>query len=455
MTNETPKITIRRKDSHTDAVQDFNFPVEKVRNHTGSEVINQFRNQAWSTYKSLPMPSLKDEAWRRTDIRSLRTQEIKLDSVNNQNLSPKTIKHINDYQYGGQVILTPQGSRVYLELGLSKKGVVFTDLLSAETDHPHIVEKIIGKIIKPEEGKFAALAAALSQNGCLIYVPKNVKIERPLHTLVEGLDELNASINHYLVYLEEGSEVTWIFETSSEIKKDQNVHIGNMEVYVGSSASLKLVDLQSWGENVWNFTHETVQVENDGKVDWIYGALGSRLTKTFSTVNLAGKGSEGKISGFYFTDKKQHLDFDTQQNHLAPHTTSDLMYKGALLGESHSVWQGMIYVKPGADKTDAYQANRNLILSPHARANSIPGLEILADDVRCTHGATVGKIDQEQVFYLTSRGIPRREAEQLIVEGYFGQIIDRIPFEEIKKRFEETIEQKMKKIESSEEITLS
>jgi len=143
------------------------------------------------------------------------------------------------------------------------------------------------------------------------------------------------------------------------------------------------------------------------------------------------------------TSGNQHLDHDTQQNHMAQNTTSDLLYKGALMDESRSVWQGMIYVAPGAIGTDGYQANRNLILSKGARADSIPGLEILADDVRCTHGATVGKIDEEQLFYLVSRGIPKKDAEQLIVMGFFTPIMDRIPFEGVQERFISAIQEKM------------
>ena len=149
------------------------------------------------------------------------------------------------------------------------------------------------------------------------------------------------------------------------------------------------------------------------------------------------------MSGFYFSDGDQHLDLDTQQNHLAPHTTSDFLYKGALKGTSRTVWQGMIYVAPGAQKTDGYQANRNLVLSKGARADSIPGLEILADDVRCTHGATVGKMEAEPLFYLKSRGIPQSEAEMLVVEGFFDPIMQRIPFEGVRGRFQEVILKKM------------
>jgi Fe-S cluster assembly protein SufD len=206
---------------------------------------------------------------------------------------------------------------------------------------------------------------------------------------------------------------------------------------------MKFVELQSWGKHVWNFSHERARLERDANLDWIFGAIGSRLTKNFTELDLAGQGSTGRMSGFYFTDGRQHLDHDTQQNHFAPNTTSDLLFKGALKGKSRSVWQGMIYVAPGAQKTDGYQANRNLVLDDQARADSIPGLEILADDVRCTHGATVGKMEEEPLFYLKSRGIPQEEAERLIVEGFFDPIMQRIPFEGVRERFQAAILQKM------------
>ena len=254
-------------------------------------------------------------------------------------------------------------------------------------------------------------------------------------------------MSHILVYLEEDAEVTYVHEAASPTERgEQTLHAGIVEIHVGENAKLEFVELQSWGEHVWNLSHERAQLDRGATIDWIFGAIGSHLTKNFSELNLTGEGSTGRMSGFYFTDNDQHLDHDTQQNHLAKHTTSDLLFKGALTGESRSVWQGMIYVAPGADKTDGYQANRNLVLSPKARADSIPGLEILADDVRCTHGATVGKIDPALTFYLLSRGIPQNEAERLIVEGFFDPIMQRIPFEGVQQRFREAIHKKMESL---------
>jgi Fe-S cluster assembly protein SufD len=245
------------------------------------------------------------------------------------------------------------------------------------------------------------------------------------------------------VYLEEMAAATYVHEYASPTENEQSLHGGIVELHIGKAARLTFVELQSFGRNVWNFTHERANVDRDGTLDWIYGAVGTHLTKNFSEINLIGEGSTGRMSGFYFTDGVQHLDHDTQQNHMAPHTTSDLLFKGALEGHSRSVWQGMIYVAPGAQKTDGYQHNPNLVLSKDARGDSIPGLEILADDVRCTHGSTVGKIDEEELFYLKSRGIPQKSAERLIVEGFFDPVMQRIPFERVRERLQQAIVEKL------------
>jgi Fe-S cluster assembly protein SufD len=184
-------------------------------------------------------------------------------------------------------------------------------------------------------------------------------------------------------------------------------------------------------------------VSHGGQLDWVAGEMGTRMSKIFMTLDLDGNDSWGRISGLYFAHARQHLDLDTQQNHHALRTTSDLLFKGALKGHSRSVWQGMILVDPGAQQTDGFQANRNLLLERSARADSIPGLEIQADDVRCTHAATVGKVDDTEIFYLMSRGIPYTEALKLIVSGFFDPVMQRIPFEEVRERLGHSIETKL------------
>ena len=413
--------------------------------------VRDYRLGAWEVFEKTPLPTPKDEAWRRTDLRTLHPGRYQLAGANSshpdsdQFAAPQALlKPLVGEQHGGQVILLPQGPQVYLDESLSGQGVIFTDLSTAERTYPQVLARILGKIVRPEEGKFAALAGALADRGILVYVPRNLHVDAPLHSVLWGAGVDLAYFSHILVYLEEGASLTYVHEAASPDHIDgQVLHTGIVEIYIGAGANLRFVELQSWGPQAYNFSHERVHVDRDCNLDWIFGALGSRLTKNFSELSLIGEGATGRMSGFYFTNGDQHLDHDTQQNHLAPHTTSDLLFKGALKDQSRSVWQGMIYVAPGAQKADGYQANRNLILSRKAHADSIPGLEILADDVRCTHGATVGKIDADQVFYTLSRGIPYAEAERLIVEGFFDPIMQRIEFEGVRTRFQQAIIDKM------------
>ncbi|MHC1741094.1 MAG: Fe-S cluster assembly protein SufD [Anaerolineaceae bacterium] len=439
---DSPVVIIKKKAQPVENLREFTFS-PSLEGLTGP--ILAYYQKAWAAYHSLKFPLRSDEAWRRTDIKDLAIETFSIGQESEQLSIPVSLLDpLTDTSHGGQIILTPKGSQISLDKQLHDQGVIFTDLATAFSQHSGLVKKILGKIIGLEENKFGSLAAAMAKSGTFLYVPKNVKISTPLHSLFWASGERSAFFTHYLIYLEEGAEVTYVHESSSpKDSAEQSMHSGLMEIFVGQNAKLTFVELQSWGENIWNFTHERINVERDGSVDWIFGALGSHLTKNFSDLNLVGEGSSGKVSGFYFTEGKQHLDHDTQQNHLAPHTTSDLLFKGALIGESRSVWQGMIYVAPNASKTDGYQANRNLILDRRSKADSIPGLEILTDDVRCTHGATVGKIDQEQVYYLESRGLPRTDAERLIVEGFFDPIMQRIPFEGVKNRFQRAIIEKL------------
>lgn len=440
---ESP-VVIRRSREQTKA-QQREFKFSPAINAEGT-FIQRYQAQAWKAYQALPFPTTKHEAWRWTDISRLPIESFEPGKGGSISAIPAALlEPVADAEHGGEILLTGEQNQIHLDTALSEAGVIFTDLKHASNVAPHVIEKILGKVIHPDEEKFSALAGAMAQEGILLYVPKGLQVESPLHSLfwISGKNE--AAFSHLLVYLEEGSSITFVHESSSPVDEQvPGFHSGLIEIMVGAGAKLRFVELQSFGENIWNFMHERVRVEGDGEVEWIFGAFGSHLTKNFSELDLVGKGSTGKMSGFYFSQHDQHLDYDTQQNHLAPNTTSDLLFKGALLDESRAVWQGMIYVAKNASKTDGYQANRNLVLSEGARADSIPGLEILTDDVRCTHGATVGKVDAEQMFYLESRGLPEKEAERMIVEGFFDPIMQRIPFEGVRRRFQQAIDQKMR-----------
>ncbi len=409
------------------------------------------RLAALKVYDSTPMPSLSDEAWRRTDIRGLRWDEVALPHQAQPKLAakltrvpPALLKPLVGREQGGQLVqVGGQTTQHTLSTTLKKQGVVFTDFLTATQKYPDLVKKHLGKMVAITEGKFAALAEALTDSGLFVYIPKNTHVAVPMHSVAWLTG--SSHFSRVLIVVDDGASATVVHETASPATATHPMlHAGTVEVKVGKNAHLTFVELQSLGLNAWNFTHERVRVGQDAKVDWIFVAVGSRLTKNFSEINLDGTGAVGKMSGFYFTEKDQHLDHDTQQNHNAAHTTSDLLFKGALRDKSRSVWQGMIYVAPGAQKTDGYQANRNLVLSKEARADSIPGLEIMADDVRCTHGATVGRLEDEHIFYLMTRGMDKDTAIRTWVDGFFDPIIQRIPYEGVRDRLKKSIEAKMR-----------
>jgi Fe-S cluster assembly protein SufD len=404
------------------------------------------RLAAWRSYAVTPMPTLNDEAWRRTDIRPFQWGDVTLPPTSiagrQRRVPAELLKPLAGSKQGGQLVQSGSTVQVNaLDAALKRQKVVFTDFLSAARKHPELVKKFLGRAVKASDGKFAALAEMLADGGLFVYIPKGVAVDLPLHSVAWLTGR--AHFSRVLIVVDDGASATVVHETASPAGAGQALHAATVEVLVGKRAHLTFVELQSLGSNVWNFSHERVRVGQGSKVDWIFSAVGTHVTKNFSEIDLDGEGAIGKMSGFYFADGDQHLDHDTQQNHNAPQTTSDLLFKGALKDASRSVWQGMIYVAPGAQKTDGYQANRNLVLSKGARADSIPGLEILADDVRCTHGATVGQMEEEHLFYLMARGLPRREAEKLVVDGFFDPVLQRIPFEGVRQRLKKAIEAKM------------
>lgn len=449
MADKKRVVTSSRRRARKPSTGEFSFAENMVPVWANGKpepgFLTSYRQNAWNAFQRLELPKTTEEAWRRTDIRRLETGAFKVDRKAGESIvvPEALLKPLVGDVHGGQITITPGKTDVYLDPDLADKGVIFTDFKTAAFNHPEVLEKVLGQIVAVDEDKFTAMTASLSEDGVLLYVPKGVTVDQPLHSVFWGPGVHKAFFSNLVIYIDDQASATYVHEYASPDEAGQTLHSGIVEIYVGKAAQLRFVEFQSWGNHVWNFTHERAKVERDANFDWIFGAVGTHLTKNFSEIDLIGEGSTGRMSGFYFTDGNQHLDHDTQQNHHAPHTTSDLLFKGALKEDSRSVWQGMIYVAPGAQKTDGYQSNPNLLLDSTARADSIPGLEIMADDVRCTHGATVGKIDPNEVFYLNSRGIPTEIAEHLIVEGFFDPIMQRIPFEGVRERLQQAIVDKL------------
>ncbi len=262
--------------------------------------------------------------------------------------------------------------------------------------------------------------------------------------VLHWVDETGVGIfPRMLIVAERGSRVTIVEEFFSAGGSDPVLHVGATEIWVGDGADVTYLSVQEWADNVDHFATERAVLNRDSTLNWTSAVLGSHLTKRRAEVLLEGNGSTATIQGLYFPEGRQHIAQNTLQHHRALGTTSDLLYKGVLLDQSRSVYQGLIRVDPGAQRTDAYQANRNLMLSRQARADSMPQLEIEANDVRCTHGATVGQLDEDSLFYLMSRGLNRELATRLIVEGFFSPVLDRIPLETVQNRLRQTVERKL------------
>jgi Fe-S cluster assembly protein SufD len=309
-----------------------------------------------------------------------------------------------------------------IEISGTPEGVTFAPL-----DESH--ERLYSLVGWNE--KFAAHNAAVWKHGLLVEVPKGVVLERPLYVRVASSGDGGSLFYRLLVVAHEGSRFTLIEEYTSSADGPAYTNAA-VELFVEQAAKLEYVSIQNLSRQTWHFATHHARVGRDAELDWVAGGFGSKKGKVRIQNDLNGPGATSRVTGAYFADGDQHLDYDTFQEHIAPNTESDFAFKGALREEARAVWRGMIRVEPDAQKTNAYQENRNLLLSPDAHADSIPGLEIMANDVRCTHGATLGRINREELFYLMARGLSRAEAERLIVRGFFQDILDRIELEPVR-----------------------
>ena len=405
------------------------------------------RREALARFESASWPTLRDEEWRRTDIRPLKLADFAPPSTAPDESAQDSVRRIWDTLSGNYAagIEHVNGAVTRRPRTQLPAGVVFTDLASAAREHPELIERyLLTQAVDPGVDAFSALHAAFWTSGTLLYIPRGVKVDAPLFALVALANAGSVDFHHTLIVLDEGAEATFVQETAGRDRGGKaGLHAGAVELIVSRGARLRFVNIQNWDNATWHFSRERAVVAADASVQWTVGGLGSRLAKVNQEVALAGKGASAQVNGVMFTAGRQHLAYFTRQDHQAPHTTSDLLYKAGLKDRSRVVWKGMIRVEKDAQRTDAYQKNDNLILGDAARADSIPGLEIEANDVRCTHGATAGQVDEDMIFYLRARGIPRETAVRLIVEGFFANVYDRITLEPVRETLRRAVAEKL------------
>ena len=382
------------------------------------------RTEALERYRELPVPDTTEEHWRFTDLRGFDP-----DAFGGEGKAPAASPaSMLALDVAAEAVVTETG----IEITRAPEAIRFEPL-----DEGH---ERLGSLVGWQEDKFAAHNAAAWKHGLLVHVPGGLELERPLFVRVVNAVEGGSLFWRLLVVAEEGSRFSLVEEYAS-LSADQSGYFnGVAELFVEQAAKLEYVSLQNLSRETWHFASHHARVERDAELDWVTGGFGSKRGKVRIQNDLAGPGATSRVTGAYFADGEQHLDYDTFPEHIAPDSESDFAFKGALRDTATVVWRGMIRVERDAQKTNAYQECRNLMLSPTAHAVPIPGLEILANDVRCTHGATVGRVDREQLFYLMARGLPRAEAERLIVRGFFQDVLDRIELEPVREAVTSTLE---------------
>jgi Fe-S cluster assembly protein SufD len=377
------------------------------------------RTDLLERYQALPFPTLTDEPWRFTDLRGFDPDAFATNGALTGTVPVKDGGTMLDIDVAGVAVMDASG----ITIERAPEGIRFEPL----GDHERL-----GTLVGAEE-KFAAHNAAAWEHGLLVHVPKGVVLEKPLYVRVANPADGGSRFWRLLVVAEEGSRFTVIEELAGAPDETAGYSNAVSEIFVEQAAKVEYVSIQNLARETWHFASHRAKVGRDAELDWVAGAFGSKKGKVRIENDLAGQGATSRVTGAYFADGRQHLDFDTFQSHQAPDTTSDFAFKGALRDRARTVWRGMIKVEKEAQKTNAYQENRNLLLSPRAHADSIPGLEIEANDVRCTHGATIGQVDRDQLFYLMARGLSRSEAERLIVRGFFADVLDRIELEPVRE----------------------
>ena len=380
------------------------------------------RTELLERYRALPLPTTADEPWRFTDLAGFDPDAFSVDGAT----APAAAPSMLDIEAAGVASVTEGG----IEIERAPEGVRFEPLTTDER---------LGQLVGADE-KFAAHNAACWKHGLLVHVPPGVELQQPLYVRITHAAAESALFWRLLVVGEPESRFSVIEEYASASADLPGYSNAVVELFVEQAARIEYVSVQNLSRESWHFASHRARVGRDAELDWVAGGFGSKKGKTRIENDLAGPGATSRVTGAYFADGAQHLDYDTFQEHIAPHTTSDFAFKGALRDEASAVWRGMIRVEPDAQRTNAYQENRNLLLSPKAHADSIPGLEILANDVRCTHGATVGQVDRDQLFYLMARGLSRSEAERLIVRGFFSDVLDRIELEPVRDALGEALE---------------
>jgi len=421
-----------------------NFTQEKLellsKSRNEPQWVVEKRKKAFDTFQSLNWPTKQEEDWRRTDFSPLEKSNFDLNGF--LKASQFTSNGKPTHEFSAQLFQSDSEVAFSGSAEFKSSKVIFTDLDSAIKDHSDILSKY-SDLINPSDGKFSAFNKAFWNKGMLLYVPKGVTLSLPLYHQLNLKSSGWGVFPYTIIIAEPESKIILLDDYTSSEQKDWAFSNALTEIYLERDAQLIYVNSQRWQGNVYHLLRQKAKLEANAQLVTLTLNLGSQKSRSEIETQLVGSGAFAYIFGLTIGNGSQTFEQHTLQDHKAPHTTSDLLFKTALLDSAYAVYSGLIKVEKEAQRTDAYQANRNLLLSDKAKADTLPKLEILANDVRCTHGATVGPIDPEQFFYLTSRGIEDKDARKLLIEGFFDEVLGRIKENGFKDKVKEFLEEKI------------
>jgi Fe-S cluster assembly protein SufD len=427
---------------------------EDVLRLDGAGPQGALRRSAFRQFQAMPMPSPETEEWRYTDLREFdlsvyRPFQHEPTADNLDEVKPDILEAAGtvgeraglSIQHNSTVVTT------HLESHLARRGVIFTSLDEAASRHPELLEGRLHVAVPTLRTRFTALHGAFRTGGTFVYVPAGVEVELPLQTLTYvDADDL-AVFPHTLLVLEEGAGLTFIDRyVSPDLRRV--LSDAAVEIYAGPGSRVRYVALQDWGQGVTHLSVQRAIVERDAEVRSLAVTFGASLSRSEAESIMEGDGGSSEMLGVYFATGDQHFDHRSIQDHFGSKTSSDLLYKGVLRGRARTIYSGNVVIRQGAHKVNAYQTNRNILLSEHAKADSIPNLEILSNDpVRCGHAASIGPVDEDTLFYIQTRGIPHQEAQKLVVFGFLQEVLDRVTLPEVREGLERTIAAELERLD--------
>lgn len=416
----------------------------------------QKRLEAWNTFSKLSYPSTRTEEWKYTDISEVPFEQLGLEMPVGTSAIPQAVQdRVAQADLAGYAVFVG-ADLVHVELpeDLKSRGVIFTGLHEAIAKHPELVQENLFKAVnwqdlvgtqinRPENSKIPALNAALFTHGVFLYIPKNVEFSKPIGVF-KYLEGGKFSGSRTLIVGDVNSQAVYIEEYISPSKLPQSVNTSSTELILSNGAKVRHAHIQLLGQGFYHFHRQRAHLQRDAALNDLVVNMGATISRADVQSEMLGAGSSSEMLGLYFTSGHEHVDHYTLQHHVADHAFSDVLYKGAAKDQSRTVYAGLIKVAEGAQKTDAYQTNRNLLLSEEARSDSVPQLEIGANDVKCSHGSSTAPVAPDELFYLMSRGLPRHVAQQILVKGHMTDVLTRIPIEPLRQYIESIIEEKVR-----------